>query len=148
MGHMFLAAGKTTSTNYLPILFIGVLFVVLYMVMIRPQRNRQRQAMQMQRGVVVGQRVRTTAGMYGTITWVDDSDVEVEVAPGVRIKMLRRAVMDVVGDESPTASEPAQPQTDFGDGQSKSTFGDGQSQNNFGESPADDWSTQDRNPQA
>jgi len=137
---MFLAAaGKTSSTNYLPILFIGVLFVLLYMVMIRPQRNRQRQAMQMQRSVAPGQRVRTTSGIYGTITWVGDNDVEVEVAPGVRIKMLRRAVMGMVADESPTPSEPVQPQTDFSDGQS---------QNTFGESPSDDWSAQDRNPQA
>jgi preprotein translocase subunit YajC len=130
MGNMFLAAtGKSSGSSLLPILFIAALFVVLYLVMIRPQRNRQRQAMQMQRTVLPGQRVRTTAGMYGTITAVDDSDVEVEVAPGVRIKMLRRAIMDVLSDESPADGEPQSTEA-------QTTFGD------------DDWNSQDRNPPA
>ena len=132
------ATTKSSSGQYLPILFIAVLFVVLYVVMIRPQRNKQRQAMQMQRQVVPGQRVRTTAGMYGTITSVDDTDVVVEVAPGVNIRMLRRAVMDVISDDSPAGGDPSEPQA---------TFGDGHQQSTFGESPADDWNSQDRNPQ-
>lgn len=139
--HMFLAAtGKTSGSSLLPILFIAVLFVVLYMVMIRPQRNRQRQAAQRQSAVVPGQRVRTTAGMYGTITAVDDADVEVEVAPGVRIKMLRRAIMDVLSDESPADGESQSTQ-------SQTSFGDGQAENTFGDNAADDWNSQDRNPQ-
>jgi preprotein translocase subunit YajC len=145
MGITYLAATKSSSGNYLPILFIAVLFVVLYVVMIRPQRNKQRQAMQMQRQVVPGQRVRTTAGMYGTITSVDDTDVVVEVAPGVNIRMLRRAVMDVISDDSPAGGDPSEPQATFGE--DKSTFGDGHKQGTFGESPADDWNSQDRNPQ-
>jgi len=57
----FLAAStKSSGTNLLPILIIVVLFGVLYMTMIRPQRNRQRQAQQMQSTVVPGQRIRLT----------------------------------------------------------------------------------------
>src|SRR5579864_2743488 len=82
MGHMILAATtKSSSTNLLPILIIVVLFGVLYMTMIRPQRNRQRQAQQMQTTVTPGARIRTTAGMYGTVKSVEDQDVVVEVAP-------------------------------------------------------------------
>jgi preprotein translocase subunit YajC len=101
MGNMLLAAPKpaTSGTNLLPFLIIAVLFVLLYMTMIRPQRNRQRRAMQMQSDVTPGQQIRTTSGMYGTVTAVQDGDVEVEVAPGVRIRMLRRAVMDVVSGD-------------------------------------------------
>lgn len=110
MGHMvFLAATtKSSSTNLLPILIIVVLFGVLYMTMIRPQRNRQRQAQQMQSTVTPGARIRTTAGMYGTIKSVEDQDVVVEVAPGVNIRMLRRAVMDVVQDGGVNGAGPAQ----------------------------------------
>lgn len=133
MGNMFLAAtSKTSGSSFLPILFIGALFVLLYVVMIRPQRNRQRQAQTMQRSVMPGQRVRTTAGIYGTVTSVDDTDVEVEVAPGVKIKMLRRAVMDILTDETPMGAEPQQDQPSA----------------TFGETPADDWNTRDRKPQA
>jgi preprotein translocase subunit YajC len=100
MGDMVnLAASKSSgSTNLLPILIIVVLFGVLYMTMIRPQRNRQRAAQQMQNTVMPGARVRTTAGMYGTVKSVEDGDVVIEVAPGVDIRMLKRAVMEVVQD--------------------------------------------------
>ncbi len=141
MGNIFLAATstKTSGSSLLPILFIAALFVVLYLVMIRPQRNRQRQAAQRQSAVLPGQRVRTTAGIYGTITAVDDADVEVEVAPGVRIKMLRRAIMDVLSDESQAGSDPQS-------AESQATF-DGQATDTFGDKAADDWNSQDRNPQ-
>jgi preprotein translocase subunit YajC len=110
MGHMvYLAAStKSSSSSLLPILIIVVLFGVLYMTMIRPQRNRQRQAQQMQRTVTPGARIRTTAGMYGTIKSIEDQDVVVEVAPGVNIRMLRRAVMDVVQDGGVNGAGPAQ----------------------------------------
>lgn len=107
--HMFLAATtKSSSTSLLPILIIVVLFGVLYMTMIRPQRNRQRQAQQMQRTVTPGARIRTTAGIYGTVKSVEDGDVVIEVAPGVNIRMLRRAVMDVVQDGGFNGAGPAQ----------------------------------------
>jgi preprotein translocase subunit YajC len=107
--HMFLAATtKSSSTSLLPILIIVVLFGVLYMTMIRPQRNRQRQAQQMQSTVTPGARIRTTAGIYGTVKSVEDGDVVIEVAPGVNIRMLRRAVMDVVQDGGFNGAGPAQ----------------------------------------
>jgi len=111
MGHhmVYLAAStKSSSTNLLPILIIVVLFGVLYMTMIRPQRNRQRQAQQMQSTVTPGARIRTTAGIYGTVKSIEDGDVVVEVAPGVNIRMLRRAVMDVVQDGGVNGSGPPQ----------------------------------------
>ena len=70
--------------------------------MIRPQRNRQRQAQAMQNTVQPGQRVRTTAGMYATVIEADDQDVVLEVAPGVQMRFLRRAVMDVLPDDDGT----------------------------------------------
>src|SRR5262249_9819435 len=89
MGNMILAAtSKSSSPNLFPILIIVVLFVLLYMTMIRPQRNRQRQAQQMQQTVEPGAKIRTTAGIYGTVVSVQDNDVVVEVAPGVQIRML------------------------------------------------------------
>jgi preprotein translocase subunit YajC len=129
MGDMILAAStKSSGTNLLPILIIVVLFGVLYMTMIRPQRNRQRQAQQMQSTVVPGQRIRTTAGIYGTVVSIEDQDVVIEVAPGVNIRMLRKAVMDVVQDGgvsgTPPTSDPSEDQH---------------------EPRADDWNPQDRN---
>ena len=113
MGNIVLAATtKSSSPNLLPILIIVVLFVLLYMTMIRPQRNRQRQAQQMQSTVMPGSRIRTTAGIYGTVKAVEDGDVVVEIAPGVDIRMLRRAVMEVVQDGTGTGMPDAAPMQD------------------------------------
>jgi len=98
----FLAATSTTSKGnpYLFPIIIVALFGLLYFVMIRPQRNRQRQAQQMQNQVMPGQRVRTTAGMYATVVSIDGDDVVLEVAPGVNVRYMRRAIMGVVPDDT------------------------------------------------
>jgi preprotein translocase subunit YajC len=111
MGTEILAAASKTSgsSDYSFLLIILVIFGIMYFVMIRPQRNRQRQAQQTQRQVGNGARVRTTAGMYGTIVEGDDDNVLVEFAPGVRIKMMRRAIMNVVPDDEPDGFKPTGP---------------------------------------
>jgi preprotein translocase subunit YajC len=91
---------KSSSSSYTFLLIIVVLFGLMYFVLIRPQRSRQRKAMQAQREVSVGARIRTTAGMYGTIVSGDNDNVVVEFAPGVQIKMMRRAIMGVVNEEA------------------------------------------------
>src|SRR6266536_1065499 len=83
MGNTLLAASSSKGGSPFTLIIILVLiFGVFYFLMIRPQRNRQRQVMQAQGAVTPGQRVRTTAGMYGTVTAVEDGDVVIEVAPG------------------------------------------------------------------
>ena len=90
------AASKSGSGSYTFLLVIVVLFGLFYFVMIRPQRNKQRAAQQMQKQAVAGQRVRTTAGMYATVVSSDDQDVVLEIAPGVEARFLRRAIMEVL----------------------------------------------------
>jgi preprotein translocase subunit YajC len=100
----FLAAGSTASKGnpYLFPIIIVALFGLLYFVMIRPQRNRQRQAAQMQSEIMPGQRVRTTAGMYATVVSIEGDDVVLEVAPGINVRYMRRAIMNVVPDSTET----------------------------------------------
>ncbi len=104
MGTMILAATATKSGGNPAFTFIilAVLVGLFYLLIMRPQRNRQRKAMQTQSQVMPGQRVRTTAGMYGTVVSGDDRDVVIEIAPGVQITMLRRAIMEVVSDDAGT----------------------------------------------
>jgi preprotein translocase subunit YajC len=117
MGNMILAASTTKSsgTNLLPIILIVVLFMLVYMTMSR--RSRAKRAQQMQTDIVPGTRVRTTSGMYGTVTSVEDNDdVMVEVAPGVSIRMMRRAVvpvpMDAASGTGPNTANGTGPYTD------------------------------------
>jgi preprotein translocase YajC subunit len=100
MGNMILAASKSSSSSFTPLLIIVVLIALFYFVMIRPQRNRQRKVQQEQNAVVPGQRVRTTAGMYATVVDVEGDDVILEVAPGVEVRYVKRAIMQVLPDGS------------------------------------------------
>ena len=112
MGNAILAAStsKSSGSGYIFLVAIVVLFGLLYFVTIRPQRNRQRAAQQTQRQLQPGMRVRTTAGMYATVTSVEDQEVVLEVAPGVNVRFLRRAIMDVIPDADQDYSEAEEPE--------------------------------------
>jgi preprotein translocase subunit YajC len=117
-GILAASTSKSSGSGYFFLIIIVVLFGLLYFVTIRPQRNRQRAAQQTQREVRPGMRVRTTAGMYATVVAVEDQEVVLEVAPGVNVRFLRRAIMDVIPDPSQDYSqpeaeepEPAEPET-------------------------------------
>ena len=100
-------------------LIIMVLMLgVMYVLMIRPQRQRQAQQQSMIDGCGVGDDVLTTGGIYGTVTQVDGDDVVVEIAPTITVHMTRRGIAavlppeedeeiededDVVGDDEPVA---------------------------------------------
>jgi preprotein translocase subunit YajC len=135
MGELILAGGstaaKSTGSPAFTFIILAVLVVLFYVLIMRPQRNRQRRTMQTQNAVVPGQRIRTTAGMYGTVISGDDRDVVVEISPGVQITMLRRAIMDVV------------PEDDYGP-ETPSADGD-HAQEPQDSTPADDWDLKDRN---
>ena len=75
----------------LPLVLMGGVF---YFFLIRPQRAQRQRQQQLLHALEVGDEVLTIGGMYGTITGIDDDDdtVTVEVAPGTRIRMLRRAI--------------------------------------------------------
>ena len=131
MGFMYLAATTSTSKSspYTSILFIVAIVFAGYMLLIRP-RNKQRRGQQQQREVTPGQRVTTTAGIYGTVTSVDGQDVELEIAPGVEIRIMRRAIMNILPEDSPTDDVPPEPEAET----------------DFSDKPADDWDSKDHNP--
>jgi preprotein translocase subunit YajC len=106
MGHVHLiaAATKSSGSSYYFLIAIVVLFGIMYFVMIRPQRNRQRQVQAAQSRIEPGQQVRTTAGMYATVVKIDDADVVLEIAPGVKVRYLRRAILDVVPSDNGAAA--------------------------------------------
>lgn len=100
----YLAASGSTksgSSSYTFILIILVIFVAFYFLMIRPNQRRRQAQQQQQSTLGPGARVRTTAGMYATVVAVDGDDVVLEVAPGVEVRYMRRAVMDVVSAGAP-----------------------------------------------
>jgi preprotein translocase subunit YajC len=78
------------------------LLVAFYFVAIRPSRRRMQAMQTVQQQLAPGREVVTTAGLYGTVTEVDDAaqTITLEIAPGVVARFARGAVMKVV-DEVP-----------------------------------------------
>ena len=101
-------AQETQTANPLlqvvPLLLIGVVF---YFLLIRPQNQRRRAQMEMQSAVEVGDEIVTTAGIYGTITEIDDDYgiVSLEVAPGTEIRIARAAVATRLMDDEELEDE-------------------------------------------
>jgi preprotein translocase subunit YajC len=100
-------------------LIIMVLMLgVMYVLMIRPQRQRQAKMQSMIDGADVGDDVLTTGGIYGTITEVEGDDIVVEIARGVTVHMTRRGIAAVLPpeeEEEEEADETAQEEDDDGD---------------------------------
>ncbi len=80
----------------LPFVLVGVVF---WLLILRPQSARRKAAAALQASLAPGQRVMTTAGVFGTITAVDSETVHLEVAPGVVIEILIQAIGRVVADD-------------------------------------------------
>jgi len=95
------ASAPAKSGSFTPILIVVVIGVAVYFLMMRPQQRRRKQMMQVNNELQPGQRVRTTAGIYGTIVAVDGQDLDLEIAPGVEVRIMRRAIMDVVPEDGP-----------------------------------------------
>lgn len=80
----------------LPLLLIGAVF---YLLIMRPARNRQKQQTQLIDSLRPGAEVMTTAGIFGTVVEVLDSEVIIQVAPGVELRMVKSAIARVVESE-------------------------------------------------
>jgi preprotein translocase subunit YajC len=80
-----------------------LMLAVMYVLMIRPQRQRQAQQQSMIDGASVGDDVLTTGGIYGTVTQAEGDDIVVEIADGITVHMTRRGIAAVL---PPEADEP------------------------------------------
>lgn len=124
------AAGSGLLTFLLPI----ALLVVFWLVLIRPQRKRQREVAEMQRNVESGERVMTGAGLIGTVVRVEDDEVVLEIAPGVEARFVRQAIvrkLDTSSDASAAqVGKPAEESTSESDAESLPvTHDDGRKKN-------------------
>ena len=81
---------------------IVVLFFLLWLLVIRPQRRRQLQQLELQNEVNVGDEVITAGGLHAHVRELGDDVLTVEIAPDVHVRLDRRAVAAVVRPDEPT----------------------------------------------
>ncbi len=75
-----------------PMVFMVLMFVIMYFILIRPQRQRQKEMEKMLSAVKVGDHVVMGGGEHGIITSVKDKTVMVRLADNVKIEYERSAV--------------------------------------------------------
>lgn len=94
------ATGGTASTliGFAPIVLI---FAIMYFLMIRPQQKKVREHKAMVDALRRGDQVITQGGLIGKVVKVGDSELEVEIAPNVKVRMLRSTVTQVLSKTVP-----------------------------------------------
>ncbi len=87
-----IAGAGDTFLQFLPFVLI---FVVMYFLIIRPQRSAAKRRDEMLSAVRRGDTVVTGGGIIGKVIKADEAELEVEIAQGTRVKVLRSSVLDV-----------------------------------------------------
>jgi preprotein translocase subunit YajC len=89
---------------------VGI-FVVFYFLLIRPQQKKAKQHREMLGKVKRGDRVVTGGGIIGTVTDAKDAaELQVEIASGVRVRILRGTITDVIAKTEPRGDDDDKPE--------------------------------------
>lgn len=99
-------AGGDTNSMLVSLLPFVLIFVIMYFLILRPQQKRVKQHQEMVKNVRRGDTVVTSGGLVGKVTKVvDDDQLEVEVADGVKIRQMRQMISDVRAKGEPVKDE-------------------------------------------
>ena len=91
-----MAAGGQQQGGIEPLIMLGLLFVLFYFLLIRPQAKRAKEHKQMVEALSKGDEVVTTGGILGRITTIEDAFLTLEIADGTEVKLQRNAVTSIV----------------------------------------------------
>ena len=98
------AAGGASSafSSFVPLILI---FAIMYFLMIRPQQKKAKQHKVMIDSLRRGDQVVTSGGVLGKVSKVsDDGIVEIEIAEGVKVRVMRATVAQVLNKTEPAVS--------------------------------------------
>jgi preprotein translocase subunit YajC len=103
---MFIDAGEQSSGASMLVQMapLVLIFVVFYFLLIRPQQKRMKEHKAKIDAVKKGDQVVTGGGLVGKVARVDEHYVDVELAPGMKVKAVKSTLTDVV---DPATAKPA-----------------------------------------
>jgi preprotein translocase subunit YajC len=85
-----------------------LIIIIFYFLMLRPQQRRAKQHQDMIKNLRRGDTVISSGGLVGKVTKVvDDDQIEVEIADGVRVRQVRSMITDVRAKGEPVKEESA-----------------------------------------
>ena len=88
-----LQAAATGTNPYMTFVMLGLIVVVFYFFMIRPQMKRQKELRKFQEALSKGDKVIIAGGIFGKVFDVKDDHIVVEVSDDVRIKVVKSTVL-------------------------------------------------------
>jgi len=94
--------GAAFFMQIFPLLLI---FVIFYVLMIRPQQKRMREHQAQIAAVKKGDEVVTAGGIRGRVTKVSDDEAEVEIANGVKVRIVKSTLSHVISNSSKPAND-------------------------------------------
>lgn len=95
-------SGVAAFGSLMPIVLI---FIIFYFLLIRPQQKKMKEHRAMVEALRRGDQVVTSGGIVGKVSKVqDDGFVEVEIAEGVKIKLVKNTITQVLNKTEPAAS--------------------------------------------
>lgn len=100
------AAGAAGDTNsmLMSLLPFGMIFVIMYFLILRPQQRKAKEHANLVKNIRRGDTVVTNGGLVGKVTKVvDDEQIEIEVSDGVRIRQMRQMIAGVRTKGEPTS---------------------------------------------
>jgi preprotein translocase subunit YajC len=97
-------AAKTTGSST-TLIFLALILVAGYFLLIRPQRQRARRQQQTQQEIGVGDEVMLTSGIIGRVMGFEGDRATIEIADGIDIEVLRRAIAQRIAPTDATYEE-------------------------------------------
>ncbi|QNM83867.1 preprotein translocase subunit YajC [Sphingomonas sabuli] len=106
----FTASAAAAQPGGAPAFLIGILpwlliFVIFYVLLIRPQQKRAKEHQAEIAAAKKGDEVITGGGLRGRVTKVTDTDIEVEIAQGVRVRAVKSTISAVVKPNAKPAND-------------------------------------------
>ena len=100
------AAGANSGTAFIwGILPWLLIFLIFYMLMIRPQQKRMKEHQAAINAVKKGDEVVTGGGIRGRVTKVTDDEAEVEIAQGIRVRVVKGTLSQVLTKSAKPAND-------------------------------------------
>lgn len=87
------AAGQPAGGGWSMWVMLILIFVVMWLFMIRPQRKQQKELQKFREGLKKGDKIVTIGGIYGTVAEVNDKTLLIEVDSNVKIKVDKNSVV-------------------------------------------------------
>jgi preprotein translocase subunit YajC len=98
------AAGTGAGSAFASFVPLILIFAIMYFLLIRPQQKKLKEHKAMVEALRRGDQVLTQGGIIGKVSKVqDDGVLEVEIADGVRVKMPRHTIAQVMSKTEPAA---------------------------------------------